>query len=70
MAGISFSILTSSLMIPVLLIMNLSTADISIIGSILLVLSIGGIIVSAIYLFADVSLSLIALEFEMKDLDS
>jgi hypothetical protein len=68
MAGISFSILTSSLMIPVLLIMNLSEADLSILGSILLVLSIGGIIVSAIYLFADVSLSLLALEYELKDI--
>lgn len=69
MAGISFSILTSSLLIPILLIMNLSVVDFSFLGSIFLVLSIGGIIVSAIFLFADVSLSLRALEYELKDLE-
>ena len=69
MGGISFSILTSSLMIPVLLIMNIVSFDLSIVGSLLLVLSIGGIIVSSVYFFADVSLSLKALELEMKDMD-
>ena len=69
MAGISFSILTSSLMIPVLLIMNVTSINLSLIGSLLLVLSIGGIILSSIYLFADVSLTLKALELEMNDLD-
>jgi hypothetical protein len=68
MGGISFSILTSSMMIPVLLIMNLVSVNLSILGSLLLVLSIGGIIVSAVYLFADVSLSLKALELEMSDI--
>lgn len=67
MAGIAFSILTSSLLIPVLLVMNLTEFDLSFAGSILLVLSIAGIIVSALYLFADVALSLKALDFEMKD---
>lgn len=67
MAGIAFSILTSSLLIPVLLIMNLTSLDLSFLGSLLLVLSIGGIIVSAIYLFADVSLSLKALDLETED---
>jgi hypothetical protein len=68
MAGIAFSILTSSLMIPVLLIMNLFSINLGYLGSFLLVLSIGGIIVSAIYLFADVSLTLKALDYEMRDL--
>ena len=68
MGGISFSILTSSLMIPVLLIMNITAFDLSIVGSLLLVLSIGGIIVASIYLFADVSLTLKALEIEMNDI--
>jgi len=68
MGGISFSILTSSLMIPVLLIMNMIKVDLSWIGSFLLVLSIGGIIVSAIYFFADVALSLKALDIELKDI--
>ena len=67
MAGIAFSILTSSLMIPVLLIMNIVSLDLNFLGSILLVLSVGGIIVSSIYLFADVSLSLKALDLETKE---
>lgn len=68
MAGIAFSILTSSLMIPVLLIMNLTDLDWSFLGSILLVLSVTGIIISALYFFADVSLSLKALELESEDI--
>jgi polyferredoxin len=67
MAGIAFSILTSSLLIPVLLVMNLTDMDWSFLGSILLVLSITGIIISALYFFADVALSLKALDIEMKD---
>lgn len=70
MAGIAFSILTSSLMIPVLLIMNVSSVNLSYLGSFLLILSIGGIIVSAIFLFADVSLTLKALELEMKNISN
>ena len=68
MAGIAFSILTSSLMIPVLLVMNLTNLDWSFLGSILLVLSVTGIIISALYFFADVVLSLKALELEREDL--
>ena len=68
MAGIAFSILTSSLMIPVLLIMNLTDLDWSFLGSILLVLSITGIIMSALFFFADVVLSLKALELEVEDI--
>ena len=67
MAGIAFSILTSSLLIPVLLVMNVAHVDLNFVGGILLVLSVGGIILSAIYLFLDVSLSLKALEQETKD---
>jgi hypothetical protein len=67
MAGIAFSILTSSLLIPILLVMNLTDLDWSFLGSILLVLSITGIIISALYFFADVALSLKALDIEMKD---
>lgn len=67
MAGIAFSILTSSLMIPILLVMNVARVDLNFVGSILLVLSVGGIILSSIYLFLDVSLSLKALELETKD---
>ncbi|MBA7534729.1 hypothetical protein ES705_26978 [subsurface metagenome] len=67
MAGIAFSILTSSLMIPVLLIMNLLSIDLNFFGGVLLILSVGGIILSGIFLFADVALSLKALDYEMKD---
>jgi len=68
MGGIAFSILTSSLIIPVLLIMNVFTANIRVLGEILLVLSIGGIILASIYLFTDVVLSLKALDYEMDEL--
>jgi hypothetical protein len=68
MAGIAFSILTSSLMIPVLLIMNVFPINLGYLSSFLLVLSIGGIILSAVFLFADVSLTLKALDYEMNDL--
>jgi hypothetical protein len=68
MGGIAFSILTSSLMIPVLLLMNFYTLDLRYLGSALLVLSIGGIILAAIYFFIDVAISLKALDYEMKEL--
>ncbi|MGD2034554.1 MAG: DUF2721 domain-containing protein [Bacteroidales bacterium] len=67
MAGIAFSILTSSLLIPVMLIMNLTLMDLNFVGSILFMMSIGGIILSAVYLFADVSLSLKALDMETEE---
>jgi len=55
-------------MIPILLVMNITSLNLNIVGSLLLVLSVGGIILSSIYLFADVSLTLKALELEMNDL--
>jgi hypothetical protein len=68
MAGIAFSILTSSLIIPVLLAMNVFEYNLRVAGATLLVLSIAGIILSAIFLFIDVVLSLKALEYEMDEL--
>ena len=65
--SISFSILCSSLIIPVLLIMNLFQLNLEVLGITFFVLSIIGIILSAIFLFADVSLTLKALEHEIKD---
>jgi len=65
--SISFSILCSSLIIPVLLVMYLYQIDLAILGKIFFLLSIIGIILSAIFLFIDVSLTLKALEFEVKD---
>ena len=65
--GISFSILTSSLIIPILLIMNLVDINLEIIGIVFFLLSVLGIIFSAILLFLDVSLSLKALDLEVKE---
>lgn len=65
--SISFSILSSSLIIPVLLIMYIFHYDLTSLGKLLFLLSIIGIILSAIFLFIDVSLTLKALEFEVKD---
>lgn len=64
--SISFSILCSSLIIPVLLAMNLFQINLESLGIIFFMLSITGIIFSAIFLFIDVSLTLKALEFEVK----
>lgn len=64
--AISFSILTSSLIILILLIMNLFRVDIEWLGMLFFLLSIIGIILSAIFLFVDVRLTLKALEFEVE----
>ena len=66
-ASISFSVLTSSLIIPVLIIINILQADLKIIGGILLILSITGIIISSIFLLIDVVLTLKALKYEVKE---
>ena len=65
--SITFSILTSSLIIPILLIMNLFLIDLKSIGIFLFMLSVGGMIMSAIMLFIDVSLSLKALHIDAKE---
>ena len=64
--SISFSILTSSLMIPVLLVMNVFQMDLQWLGTFFFLLSVLGIILSASFLFWDVRLSLRALEFEVE----
>ena len=64
--SVSFSILCSSLIIPVLLIMNLFQINLEALGITFFVLSIIGIILSAIFLFFDVNLTLKALEHEVK----
>ena len=66
-ASISFSILSSSLIIPVLLLMNLFHFNLGGLGIILFLFSITGIILSAVFLFIDVGLTLKALEFEVRD---
>ena len=65
--SIAFSILTSSLIIPILLIMNLFVVDLTTIGIFLFMLSVLGIITSAILLFIDVTLSLKALEIGVNE---
>ena len=65
--SIAFSILSSSLIIPVLLVMNLFTVNLKFLGILLFLFSIMGIILSAVFLFLDVTLTLKALEFEVKE---
>ncbi|WP_413815228.1 DUF2721 domain-containing protein [Desulfosarcina sp.] len=65
--SISFSILSSSLIIPILLIMNLFHVNLTFLGVLFFLFSAIGIILSAIFLFIDVRLTLKALEFEVKD---
>ena len=64
--SISFSILSSSLIIPVLLIMNLFQTNLEALGIIFFICSIIGIILSAVFLFIDVNLTLKALEYEIE----
>ena len=64
--SISFSILTSSMMIPVLLVMNVFQIDLQVLGTLFFLLSVLGIILSAFFLFLDVRLTLRALEFEVE----
>jgi len=65
--SISFSILSSSLIVPVLLIMSLFHVDLKFLGILFFLFSALGIIVSSIFLLMDVHLTLKALEFEVKD---
>ncbi len=61
------SVISSSLIIPVLFFMTLLSLDLRIIGYPLFVLSILSILISSIYFFMDVRLSLHALRLEAKD---
>src|SRR4030042_228193 len=58
------SVISSSLIIPVLFFMTLLNIDLRIIGYLLFVLSILSILVSSLYFFIDVRLSLTALKLE------
>ncbi len=64
---IVISVITSSLIIPVLFFMNLFEIDLRIWGYFLFVLSILAILISSIYFFKDVLLSLNALKLEAKE---
>ena len=63
--SIALSILTSSLIIAVLLLMSVTSWNLEIIGKLLFSISIIGIIASAIFLFADIALTLKALKYEI-----
>ncbi|MAT59705.1 MAG: hypothetical protein CMF23_17160 [Ignavibacteriae bacterium] len=66
-ASISFSILCSSLIIPVLVINALFQVEFTLLGIFLFLLSVMGIILSAVLLFVDVTLTLKALDHEVKE---
>jgi hypothetical protein len=61
------SVISSSLIIPLLFFMTLFGFDLRIIGYSLFVLSILTILISSIYLFVDVRLSLHALKLEVRE---
>jgi hypothetical protein len=61
------SVISSSLIIPVLFLMTLWELDLRVVGYPLFVLSILSILISAIYFFMDVRLSLHALKLEAGD---
>ena len=66
-ASIAFSILCSSLIIPVLVLNALFQIELTLLGILLFLLSVMAIILSAILLFFDVTLTLRALDHEVKD---
>jgi hypothetical protein len=61
------SVISSSLIIPLLFLMTLWGHDLRIIGYILFILSILAILISSLYFFRDVILSLHALKLEARD---
>ncbi len=63
-SGISLSILASSLLIPILILNFIFSINIQILGTVMFIISITGIIFSAVFLFLDVRLTLRALEEE------
>jgi hypothetical protein len=66
-ASISFSIFSSTLIIPVLFIMSITEINLRMAGVVLFILSIFAIIISSILLLADIILTLKALEHEVSD---
>jgi hypothetical protein len=66
-AAITVSVITSSLMIPLLVFMVFFTYDLRWVGYILFIVSIVSILISAIYFFMDVLLSLKALRLEANE---
>jgi len=66
-AAITFSVIASCLIIPLLVLMFFLSLDLRWVGYILFILSILSILISAIYFFLDVILSLKALKLEAQE---
>jgi len=66
-AAITFSVIASCLIIPLLVLMFFLSVDLRWVGYILFILSILSILISAIYFFLDVILSLKALKLEAQE---
>jgi hypothetical protein len=66
-AAITFSVIASCLLIPLLVLMVFLNLDLRWVGYILFILSILSILISAIYFFLDVILSLKALRLEAQE---
>jgi hypothetical protein len=66
-ASISFSIFSSSLIIPVLFIMSISDINLRTVGVFLFIVSVFAIIASSLFLLVDIILTLKALEQEVSD---
>ena len=69
-ALITFSVIMSSLIIPMLIVMRATDLDLRILGNVLFSLSILAILVSAAYFFRDVMLSLTAIRLEAHEFQS
>jgi hypothetical protein len=65
--AIAFSILTSSLIVPVILVMEFFNVNLKVLGIFFFMLSVTGVIVSAIFFLVDVVLTLNALNYEVRD---
>ena len=66
-AFITISVIMSCLIIPLLVVMRATEADLRLLGYIFFVLSISSIFISAIFFFFDVLLSLNAIKLEAKE---
>ncbi len=66
-AFITLSVIMSSLIIPLLVIMRATHSDLRFIGNVLFIFSITAILISAVYFFRDVMLSLDAIRLEAQE---
>jgi len=66
-AFITLSILFSCLIIPLLVIMRTTSYDLRTLGNVLFILSVISILISAVYFFFDILLTLSAIKLEVKE---